>query len=307
MPPMNWNGRRVTAAVLLSLLVTCAALAVGISLGRDLNPAPITNNTYNTNVGGSGLTNNAPVTPTNDAQRAMLDQFRLATSTEATLLQNQPDFKHDPAFQHIYVATKTDVTLVPVATPMVLVLPEGHKWVDGPASMITIVRVPALTTDGLSKYGVPFADPLCDLQRFGVLKGNCLDLSVQKPATWNEMVRNTRYPTEGELQRWLGDQYIKGQTRDYLVATRDLRVAPQYTFDGSDGFTGVIALFVPTGVKVLGGQLGYMDVIPVSNSRYTSSVLDTSCFMHNGPVPMAEPATFAPAAEIKRVERCTRR
>ncbi|HVI68915.1 MAG TPA: hypothetical protein VM581_00475 [Magnetospirillaceae bacterium] len=303
---MNWNGRRVTAAILLFLTVIIVAVYVGINIGRDYNPASNVTNNYNTTIGAASLPNNAAVTPANEVQRVMLGQFRLATNAEAALLQDLPDFKNDPAYQHIYVANQAEIILAPIKTAMVLILVEGQRWVSGPQSMVTILRAPALTKAGIGLMAVPFSDPLCDAERFGILKGDCLDSKLQKPGSWNEMIRNTRYPTEGELQTWLGDKYHKGQTKSYLVALRDLWIAPQYTFDGAEGYNGVIAIFVPQGVSLLGGQLGYMDVVPVGGTQYSTIVLDTMCFMNHISNATFAPVNFAPAPETKRVERCKR-
>ena len=299
--PRHSRARRI-GLILLTVAAVLVFAGFGLRALGDHNRKDVSLPPSNTSSPVVPLVKNSPVAVANDQQTAMLTQFRLATPDETDVIQNLPDMLGDPAAAHVYVAVNASIELVAIETPMTLIIPDGVRWTSGPMSMITILKVPSTSLQDLQKSGALFSDPMCTLQLQGVLAGDCTSDAVRKAGDWNEMMTHLRRPTVAELKSFLAPEFHgSADVNDYYIATSDVRLAPEYRFYEVPG--NVLGILIPHGVKVLGGEIGYMDVI---TGPYSNSALDTICFMYGGYAPL-RPQTFAPDAEIKRVQQgCAR-
>jgi hypothetical protein len=255
----------------------------------------------------------------------MMKSLKPATATQTTALQEAFAKGGDPmlvaAAKKIYVAT-ADVALAFVEQPMMIILPVGLKLTQGSLGNIVVLRTAGTTLDDIKLDGYAFTDPLCEAQFLGMAPKVCNDLTVQKPGDWNTMVADMRRPTEAELKKWLGKDYVEGNTDSYYVATRNFVAAPQYRFDGAQNAPHDLTsgIFLMPGVQVTGGQLGYMELYRLTEAgAYDAIVTDSLCFMAGTPKVWpkeasdkaarsnyARTADFAPATEVERVSACTR-
>lgn len=299
------NKRRTRIITLVVVVGVLAAIVLGYLtyMGlRQPNPADLV---WEPLPAQPTLTPNAHLAPRDDAQRDMLNQFRLATNEEAQVVREVPALQGSPALKHIYVVTAKEFTLAAIAEPILLIVPHAAHWRSGPHSLTTILRVPAVTPKNIKEEGDLYSDPMCNLQLAGVLQGNCNDPAVNRPGVKYEMLKSLRHPTKTELPYLLGADYYEGADPNlYYVATEDFWAAPEYKFDMGEGpYDGIVAIFVPRGVHILGGQLGFMDIyVP---GREAFSGLDTICFMYGIDGPRG-PKAFVPSVELQRVSACTR-
>lgn len=241
------------------------------------------------------------------ALTAMLDQFRLATPQETATLVDQRNVKEYPAAaKHIYVATAASFTLTATSVPMMVVVTPGHRWASGQLGNTVLVRVQSTDTADLIKAGT-YSDPLCDIKNLNFLWSDCLDPSMQTPATPSDMLSHLRHATFAELQKVFGAEAQPGNVTTYYVATSNFRVAPSYSLPKGTVVDGIL---IPEGIIVKGGQLGNISLFPYTNRDW--AVSDNSCSAHgdsdtkNAQAVLYNPSSFASPAELQRVQRCAR-
>lgn len=219
------------------------------------------------------------------------------------------------ASKRVYVATR-DVALGRVDDPITVILPSDVYWTGGQLGKVVLLRAEKATPQAIG-WGYAFVDPMCEAEFIGIaVRGVCLNVEAQRPGTWDNMLTHMRRPTEPELKKWLGKNYVPGNATMYYVATSDFVAAPEYKFYDTPGET--LGIFVPPGIQVLGGQLGYLDLLRLSATGVKDqAVTDSLCFMNDSPViwdegpgagqpNYAKPSTFAPDVEVQRVSACTR-
>lgn len=284
-------------AFVLSLLVVGSLIWL---MGRTSAPSPASSPAPKVPAVSSPALNT--IKPATKAEAEMFQQFRPASLEETLAVRGIKDLWGDPATHYVYVASAHEITLVKSAIPFLLIMPDGHRWIAGPQGNVTFLRVPSASVYDIEHYGVLYADPLCALQQLNVLKGDCTNPQVKHAGDWSEMMTHLRRPTLAELKSFLAPEYhASADVHDYFIATSDLRLAPEYRFYDTKG--AVIGILVPPGVKVLGGQLGYMDIMTGPDRP----ALDTICFMYGSSDLQVGPRTFVSQEEIKRVEQgCAR-
>lgn len=249
------------------------------------------------------------------ATEAMFKALTPAKPDIAAALQKRAAESKDPTIirsaARIYVA-KTDVTLAPVDEPMVVILPQGLRWVGGQLGNITLLRTDALGVEQV-KRGFEFYDPWCQGEMMGVVPaGTCGSPRANVPATLADMESRLRKPTQAELTKLLDKDELKGANpKLYRIATKNFVAAPSY-WGNSD--RNMLTIFLPPGIKVMGGQLGYVYVVPLDGQgkpKASSYLTDELCQRNNAPdetkagkLNVRKPLTFAPAAELKRVSEC---
>ncbi|HKX72715.1 MAG TPA: hypothetical protein VJM32_01735 [Candidatus Saccharimonadales bacterium] len=257
---------------------------------------------------------------TNDATEAeMLASLEEAPANIAKILREDAAVSKDAMFiaaaKRVYVA-KRDVAIAHVDTPMIIILSPDVRWTRGQLGNVVLLRLKEATLKGAEDGGFVFADTMCNAELVGLAHGVCMNIEAQRPGTWKEMLTHLRRPTEPELAKWLGESYIAGHANLYYVATSNFVAAPEYKFNDVPGET--LGIFMPPGIKVLGGQLGYMDLYKLtSDGTRAETVTDSLCFMNDGPDIWSEgdqagrpnyskPSSFAPDVELKRVSGCKR-
>lgn len=262
--------------------------------------------------------------PDTATTKEMMASLKPATSEQTAALQQSAAKSGDPvliaASKKVYVAT-SNVAIAPTDVPTTIILPNPLKWTHGQLGNVVLLRTNGTTLDDL-KSAYAFTDALCEAQSLGMAPDICNNIAARQPGDWNKMVSDMRHPTEAELKKWLGKDYVEGDAGQYYVAGHDFIAAPQYTFDGNDDKASkklILGVFLMPGVQVIGGQLGYMDLYRLTaKGDHDATVTDSLCFMAGSPkvwpkdgdtpatANFARTADFAPKAEIERVSRCTR-
>lgn len=232
----------------------------------------------------------------------MFASFRPANADELAAIASLPDLKDEPAAKKVYVAMEP-FTLTWHDEPFLLIVPQGIKWVAGPQGNVVFLKItsPQVTTQSITVGGTLYSDPMCELKRLGVFVGDCTSSEARKAASWDEMMTHLRRPTLEELKSFVEPEfYASADPKDYLIATSDFRVAPEYRmWDVPGNISGIL---VPRGITVLGGQLGYIDIMTAPGH----TALDTICFMYDAD-PATGPRAFVSEAELKRVEQGCKR
>jgi hypothetical protein len=291
--------RRIAPGLAVAALVAALA-SLGVSLTSATTPAPAATSVL-----------------------SAFDALRPATFAEAETVREIKDMEGLPAANNVYVAV-TDIEAALPQTPMTILLANPLRWKAGPLGQVVLITLPDVSLESIKRSGTLFSDPMCDAERIGIATGVCLNATAQRPGDWDEMLTHMRRPTLQELRQWMptyetdGIRLDETDTLEYYVATSDFTVAPEYRFytDPLD----TLGIFVPEGVKVLGGQLGFMDLYPLTGGVYLDGnfIGDSICFMYDSPdtwsetfglpnVPnVAKPSKFAPESELKRVSRCLR-